>query len=94
MQKQNKKIIKANYKSKKHTILLGIERLHLHSSCFSGDVAGLLELYGRLIPSASIAVAIVFAVYIPPHAPGPGQAKRTISSRVESSIAPIKKNLL
>ena len=34
--------------------------------------AGLDELNGKLIPSASIAEDIVFAVYIPPHAPGPG----------------------
>ena len=35
--------------------------------------AGIEELYGTLNPRASIALAIVFAVYIPPHAPGPGQ---------------------
>ncbi len=29
---------------------------------------------------ASVAVAIVLAVYIPPHAPGPGQALRTMSA--------------
>jgi len=44
--------------------------------------------FGRLMPSASIATAIVFAVYIPPQAPAPGQALRTISRRVSSSIAP------
>jgi 3-hydroxyacyl-CoA dehydrogenase/enoyl-CoA hydratase/3-hydroxybutyryl-CoA epimerase len=37
-------------------------------------------------PSASIAEAIVFAVYIPPQAPAPGQACRTISERSVSSI--------
>jgi len=31
-------------------------------------------LKGNDIPSASMAAAIVFAVYIPPQAPAPGQA--------------------
>ena len=44
------------------------------SSFFSFPVAGLEELYGSAIPNASIAEAIVFAVYIPPQAPAPGQA--------------------
>ena len=34
--------------------------------------AGLDDEKGRLIPNASIADDIVLAVYIPPHAPGPG----------------------
>ena len=37
------------------------------------------ELLGKLIPSASIALAIVFAVYIPPHDPGPGIAHDSIA---------------
>ena len=32
------------------------------------------ELFGKQNPIASIAEAIVFAVYIPPQAPAPGQA--------------------
>ena len=44
----------------------------MHSCCFSGLKAGFEELYGKLIPSASIADDIVFAVYIPPQAPAPG----------------------
>ncbi len=44
------------------------------SNGFSLPVAGLEELYGKVIPKASIALAIVFAVYIPPQAPAPGQA--------------------
>ena len=38
------------------------------------------------LPSASIAEAIVFAVYIPPQAPGPGHEWSTMSARVASSI--------
>src|SRR5690554_4993209 len=45
-----------------------------HSWFFSSLKAGFEELYGKLIPKASIAEAIVFAVYIPPQAPAPGQA--------------------
>ena len=45
-----------------------------HSFFFSSLKAGLEELNGKLIPKASIAEAIVFAVYIPPQAPAPGQA--------------------
>ena len=41
------------------------------------------------MPMASIADAIVFAVYMPPHAPGPGHDERTIDSRVSSSILPV-----
>ena len=43
-------------------------------------VAGFDELYGRDIPIASIADDIVFAVYIPPHAPAPGHALLIIFS--------------
>ena len=50
-----------------------------HSSSFAGSSAGVDELYGSDMPSASIADAIVFAVYMPPHAPAPGQAWRTMS---------------
>jgi hypothetical protein len=57
-----------------------------HSSSFAGSSAGVEALYGSDIPSASIAEAIVFAVYIPPHAPAPGQACSTMSRRVSSSI--------
>ena len=37
-------------------------------------VAGMDELKGRLMPIASMALAMVLAVYMPPQAPGPGQA--------------------
>ena len=46
----------------------------LHSCCFSSLSAGLEEEYGKLIPNASMADAIVLAVYIPPQAPAPGHA--------------------
>jgi hypothetical protein len=35
-----------------------------------------------------MAEAMVLAVYIPPHAPAPGQALRTVSMRVASSDLP------
>ena len=44
------------------------------SSRLSSEMAACAELFGRLSPSASIAEAIVFAVYMPPHDPAPGQA--------------------
>ena len=52
------------------------------------EVASCAELLGRLIPKASIADAIVFAVYIPPHDPGPGIAEDSISRSSISEIAP------
>mmetsp|Transcript_81464 Transcript_81464/g.213877 ORF Transcript_81464/g.213877 Transcript_81464/m.213877 type:complete len:291 (+) Transcript_81464:459-1331(+) len=63
----------------------------LHSSRFSGDSAGIEELPGRDRPMASIAQAIVFAVYMPPHAPAPGMALRTTSARAASSMPPVMK---
>mmetsp|Transcript_108 Transcript_108/g.281 ORF Transcript_108/g.281 Transcript_108/m.281 type:complete len:338 (-) Transcript_108:568-1581(-) len=59
-----------------------------HSTFFRGSSAGVELEYGRLIPIASIADAIVLAVYIPPHAPGPGQEFFTISARSFSSMSP------
>ena len=43
---------------------------------------------GRLIPIASAAEAIVLAVYMPPHAPSPGQIARSISSTSSRVISP------
>ena len=57
-----------------------------HSFFFCSVVAGAEELYGSDIPIASIALAIVLAVYIPPQAPAPGQALSTISCRSSSVI--------
>ena len=61
------------------------------SSILFCDTASCAELFARLSPNASIADAIVFAVYIPPHAPGPGMAVCSTSSKVASSIAPLDK---
>src|SRR5690606_3617374 len=51
-------------------------------------MAGVEELKGNDIPKASIADAIVFAVYIPPQAPAPGQALCITSWNSDSSIVP------
>lgn len=51
-----------------------------------GSHAGIEDEYGTDMPRASMAEAMVFAVYMPPHAPGPGQEERTMSCRVLSSI--------
>lgn len=53
-----------------HTLI--ISAAFRHSRIFAGDSAGFEEEPGRQRPIASIAVDIVFAVYIPPHAPAPG----------------------
>src|SRR6185436_19245303 len=45
-----------------------------HSFCLSLLNAGFDEEFGKLMPSASMAEAMVLAVYMPPHAPAPGQA--------------------
>jgi hypothetical protein len=46
----------------------------VHSLIFAGDSAGFEEDPGRHNPMASMAVDMVFAVYIPPQAPAPGHA--------------------
>ena len=53
-------------------------------SAFSASSAAIVDEYGRLMPIASNADDIVFAVNIPPHAPAPGQARRSTSSRSAS----------
>ncbi len=60
----------------------------LQSSRFASETASCAELFGRLMPSASIADAIVFAVYMPPQEPAPGIALRSISARPASSRSP------
>ena len=45
-------------------------------------------LPGSDIPIASATAAIVFAVYIPPQAPSPGQIARSIASTSERGIRP------
>ena len=43
---------------------------------------------GSDMPSASAAEAIVLAVYMPPHAPSPGQIARSIASTSSRVISP------
>ncbi|TXT22290.1 MAG: hypothetical protein FD138_3551 [Planctomycetota bacterium] len=59
-----------------------------HSSIFSGSSAGIDELYGSDMPIASIAEAIVLAVYMPPQAPAPGMLQRTTACRSSSFMRP------
>ncbi len=49
------------------------------------------ESYGSAMPRASMAEAMVLAVYMPPHAPAPGHELRTMSKRVASSMRPEEK---
>ena len=58
-----------------------------HRPRFSGETAAWAELFGRLSPSASMAEAMVLAVYMPPHEPAPGQA---CDSRSASSASVIR----
>ena len=59
------------------------------SSRFARDTASCAELLGRLIPRASMAEAIVLAVYMPPQLPGPGMALHSISCSARSDTAPL-----
>lgn len=59
----------------------------MHSRIFAGDDAGVEEEPGRERPMDSMAVAIVLAVYMPPQAPGPGQACCSMSSMIWSLVA-------
>ena len=58
------------------------------SSALALDTASCAELFARLKPSASIAEAIVFAVYMPAQEPGPGIAVDSTSLSSASSILP------
>ena len=58
------------------------------SACLSGEIAACAELFGRLRPSASIAEAMVLAVYMPPHDPAPGQACCSRSASSASEMRP------
>ena len=57
------------------------------SSRFASETAAWAELLGRLIPRASIAEAMVLAVYMPPQEPAPGMAQASSRSRSRSLIA-------
>ncbi len=52
------------------------------------STAGGLAEPGSAMPSASAALAIVLAVYMPPHAPSPGQIARSMASTSASVIRP------
>ena len=58
------------------------------SSFFSSLTAIWLELLGRLMPRASIAEAMVLAVYMPPQEPGPGMEQDSIVFSPASSSLP------
>lgn len=55
-----------------------------HSRILAGEVAGVDEEPGRVNPMDSMALAMVFAVYMPPQAPAPGQACCSMSVRISS----------
>ena len=50
--------------------------------------AGGAALPGRDMPIASAALAMVLAVYMPPHAPSPGQMERSMVSTSSRLISP------
>ena len=52
------------------------------------SVAGGAALPGSDMPSASAAAAMVFAVYMPPQAPSPGQMARSMVSTSSRDISP------
>ena len=52
------------------------------------SVAGGAALPGSDMPSASAALAMVLAVYMPPHAPSPGQIARSMASTSSRGINP------
>src|SRR5699024_2694849 len=60
-----------------------------HSCAFASDVAGFEAFPGKLIPIASTADAIVLAVYIPPHEPGPGHEQRSMACNCSVEISPL-----
>ena len=51
-------------------------------------MAGGAALPGSDMPSASAALAMVLAVYMPPHAPSPGQMARSMASTSSRGISP------
>lgn len=57
-----------------------------HSRILAGDSAGVDDEPGRVRPIDSRALDMVFAVYIPPQAPAPGQACLSISEIISSFV--------
>mmetsp|Transcript_19205 Transcript_19205/g.30505 ORF Transcript_19205/g.30505 Transcript_19205/m.30505 type:complete len:209 (+) Transcript_19205:517-1143(+) len=80
-------IISLGFRSSSRRFLIAFPAF-IHSSCFILESAGYELECGNAIPIASIAQAMVLAVYIPPHAPGPGHEFRTISFRSSSLTSP------
>ena len=58
------------------------------SRVLAAEMAFCAPLFVRLMPSASMAEAIVLAVYIPPHDPAPGIAQPSMSRSSLSEISP------
>ena len=58
------------------------------SARLSSPTASCAELPGKDKPKASIADAMVLAVYMPPQLPGPGMAVRSISSKPSAESLP------
>ena len=56
--------------------------------CVSSCGFAIVDEYGRLMPSASKAELIVLAVYMPPHEPLPGIARRSIWQKSSSFMRP------
>jgi hypothetical protein len=54
----------------------------------SSEMAAWAELLGRLMPRASMALAMVLAVYMPPQEPGPGMAQDSTVSSSSSEYSP------
>ena len=66
------KVLKPASSTNIHDAVQSARPAAAHSLRLSPETAGMLESLGRLSPRASIADAIVLAVYIPPQLPGPG----------------------
>ena len=59
------------------------------SAALAGEVAFCAELLGKDMPRASMALAMVLAVYMPPQEPAPGMAFSSISASSRSSSWPL-----
>ena len=59
------------------------------SCALAGETAFCAEEFGSDMPSASMAEAMVFAVYMPPQLPAPGMAFSSISASSLSSSRPL-----
>ena len=58
------------------------------STRLAAEMAAWAELLGRLMPMASMADAMVLAVYIPPQEPAPGMAHSSICRSSRASMSP------